>query len=185
MLDFSENNSGIGIAVKTVNFEHPKYRKSKMNKFGYTSYTLEEAMRRLERYCVYQERCHQEIHAKLIQMRMIPEAIDTIIVHLIEHDFLNESRFVETFALGKFRQKQWGRLRIRRELKSRGIGDFLIQKALKTISEAEYLTAFEELAAKKREQWKALPKDSLNRKMYQFLAYRGWENELIFDYLHN
>jgi regulatory protein len=168
-----------------VDFEHPKYRKSKMNKFGYTSYTLEEAMRRMERYCVYQERCHQEIHAKLIQMRMIPEAIDTIIVHLIEHDFLNESRFAETFALGKFRQKQWGRLRIRRELKSRGIGDFLIQKALKTISEAEYLTAFEELAAKKREQWKALPKDSLNRKMYQFLAYRGWENELIFDYLHN
>jgi regulatory protein len=153
--------------------------------FGYTSFTLEEAMRRMERYCVYQERCHQEIQAKLIQMRMIPEAIDTIIVHLIEHDFLNESRFAQTFALGKFRQKQWGRLRIRRELKAKGIGDFLIQKAIASIAETEYRNAFEALAIKKIEQWQDLPKDSLNRKMYQYLAYRGWENELIFEFLQN
>jgi regulatory protein len=156
-----------------------------MKNFGYTSFTVAEATRRMERYCVYQERCHQEIHAKLAQMRMIPEVIDQIIVHLIEHDFLNESRFAQSFALGKFRQKQWGRLRIRRELKAKGIGDFLIQKALGNISETEYLTMFETLAAKKHEQWQDLSKDSLNRKMYQYLVYRGWENELIFNYFQN
>lgn len=140
-------------------------------------------MRRMERYCVYQERCHQEIHQKLVQMRMIPEAIDTIIVHLISHDFLNESRFSQAFALGKFRQKHWGKLRIKRELKMRGLGDYLIRKGLATIPESEYLSALNELADRKRQQWEALPKEALNRKLYQFLAYRGWENDLILDQL--
>ena len=47
------------------------------------TYTLEEAKRALENYCVYQERCHKEVREKLIKMRMIPDAIDLIIVHLL------------------------------------------------------------------------------------------------------
>ena len=39
---------------------------------------------------------------------MIPEAIDMIIVHLLEHNFLNEERFAKTFVSGKFRIKAWG-----------------------------------------------------------------------------
>ena len=87
-----------------------------MNRFGKKSYTLEEATRRLERYCAYQERCHQEVVQKLKELGMIPEAIDQIVVHLIGEGFLNEGRFAMAFAWGKFNQKYWGRNRIEREL---------------------------------------------------------------------
>lgn len=156
-----------------------------MRNFGYGSFTVEEAKRKMERYCVFQDRCHQEIQGKLIQMRMIPEAMDQIIVHLIEHDFLNEGRFAETFVLGKFRQKKWGKLRIRRELKARGIGDFLIRQATAKISATEYLTALQNLVEKKRLQFEKLPRDEKKKKLYQYLAYRGWESELILEQLSN
>ncbi|HAI16607.1 MAG TPA: recombinase RecX, partial [Xanthomarina gelatinilytica] len=66
------------------------------------TYTVEEAKRTLENYCAYQERCHKEVAQKLRDMRMIPEAIDVIIVHLLEHDFLNETRFAKSYVRGKF-----------------------------------------------------------------------------------
>jgi regulatory protein len=56
------------------------------------SFTVEQAMRSIERYCVYQERCHQEVERKLKKMGMIDDAIDQIIPHLLEHDFLNETQ---------------------------------------------------------------------------------------------
>ncbi len=80
-------------------------------------HTVDEALTNLENYCVYRERCHKEVEQKLNELRMIPEAKEKIILHLIEHDFLNEERYAKAFARGKFRIKKWGRQRIFRELK--------------------------------------------------------------------
>jgi len=44
-----------------------------------TSFTIQEAQKKLEHYCAYQERCHQEVIQKLRGMNMIPEAIEIII----------------------------------------------------------------------------------------------------------
>ena len=66
------------------------------------SYTVNEATKKLERYCMYQERCHLEVITKLQTIGMIPEATDLIITHLIKNDFLNEERFSRSFARGKF-----------------------------------------------------------------------------------
>src|SRR5690606_11639572 len=112
-------------------------------------YSVEEAKRKMEQYCAYQERCHQEVNKKLYDMRMIPEAIDLIIVHLLHHNFLNEERFAAAFARGKFRIKKWGKYRITRELKQRDISKTLITSALQQISDADYLKTFHELAERK------------------------------------
>src|SRR5690554_1091351 len=106
----------------------------------------------MERYCAYQERCHKEVQQKLYQMRMIPEAIDHIINHLLQHNFLNETRFSQSFARGKFRAKKWGRIRIVRELKLREISQFNIKIALKEIPDSEYYQTFEALAEKRLQQ---------------------------------
>jgi regulatory protein len=45
--------------------------------------------------------------------------IDEIIIHLIGSNFLNEERFACSFARGKHRIKQWGKIRITNELKFR------------------------------------------------------------------
>lgn len=83
------------------------------------TYTVDEALSKLQKYCAYQERCHQEVHQKLKEMKMIPEAIDYIIVELIQHNFLNEERFTKSYIRGKFRIKKWGKHRLILELKKK------------------------------------------------------------------
>ena len=102
------------------------------------TYTVQEATRKLERYCAYQERCHQEVRQKLQDMHMIPEAIDVIIVHLLEHNFLNEERFAKTFVRGKFRIKRWGRGRLTYELKKKDISVEIVSPSFKDYRNGEY-----------------------------------------------
>ncbi|HLW33430.1 MAG TPA: regulatory protein RecX [Aequorivita sp.] len=147
----------------------------------YKTYTVEEATKRMERYCAYQERCHKEVHQKLYEMRMIPEAVAQIINHLLQHNFLNETRFSQAFARGKFRTKKWGRNRIVNELKQRDISKFNIQIALKEISDSEYYKTFDALAEKRMQQ--LISEKNLQKKRKKFadyLFYRGWESELIY-----
>jgi len=144
-------------------------------------FTLDEAKKKLEHYCAYQERCHQEVMLKLREMKMIPSAIDTIIGHLIEHNYLNETRFAQSFSRGKFRIKKWGREKILRELKLRQISPYNIKLALKEIPEDEYQRTLEELAAKFWKTNASHDKQVQKKKVYNALRYRGWENEFIFS----
>lgn len=146
------------------------------------TYTLEEAKRKLEAYCAYQERCHKEIAQKLQEMHMIPEAIDVIIGHLIEHNFLNETRFAQAFARGKFRHKCWGKTRIIRELKYRNISEYNLKAALKEIDDEEYMEVFNTLSRKRYDQLSSEKNQTRKRKKFiDYLVYRGWEAALVYD----
>jgi len=113
------------------------------------TYSFDEAQKKLEFYCSYQERCHKEVYEKLKGMRMIPEAIDIIIVHLLNNNFLNEERFAKAFVRGKFRIKKWGKHRLIQELRKKDINKTIIQMALNEIEESDYLQTFHDLAEKK------------------------------------
>lgn len=145
------------------------------------TYTVEEAKRAIERYCAYQERCHKEVHQKLISYKMIPEVIEHIIVHLIEHNFLNEERFAKSFARGKFNVKKWGKQRITRELKFRDISTYNIKAALQEIDSNEYLEVFNALAEKKLTTIKETNKCKAKKKLADYLLYRGWESHLVYE----
>lgn len=145
------------------------------------TYSVTEATKRMENYCAYQERCHKEVHQKLYEMRMIPEAVDVILLHLLQHDFLNETRFAQAFARGKFRTKKWGKRRLENELKMRDISKFNIQLALKEIPDSEYYETFEALAEKRLQQLvseKNLQKK--RKKLADHLLYRGWESGMVY-----
>jgi len=120
---------------------------------------------------------------------MIPDAIDLIIHHLLQHNYLNETRYALAFSRGKFRTKKWGKIRIIRELKLRNISKYNIDLSLKEIPEDEYRSTFDELAEKRfrqlssdlpdRESGIALQKK--RRKLADYLLYRGWESGLVWE----
>lgn len=145
------------------------------------TYTIDEAQKRLERYCAYQERCHQEVRRKLIDMNMIPEAQDKIIVHLLEQDFLNEERYVHAFVRGKFRIKKWGKQRLQLELKGKDIHATLIRKALNAIDPIDYTTTFEQLAERKLISIKESNLQKRRKKLADYLLYRGWESHIVYE----
>ena len=145
------------------------------------TYTVDEAQKKLEHYCAYQERCHKEVTQKLYDMKMIPEARDKIIVHLLQHNYLNEERFAQAFVRGKFRIKKWGKQRIRLELKRRDIGKTIITIALKEISDIDYYSTFHALAEKKVALIRDTNAQKKRKKLSDYLFYRGWESHLVYD----
>lgn len=147
------------------------------------SYTVEEAKRKLESYCSYQERCHEEVLQKLKSLNMIPLAADTIIAHLLEHNFLNEERYARAFARGKFRIKKWGRRRIVQELKLRGISKYNIDTALKEIPDEAYFETFDELSEKLWTDTKERSAPKKKKKVFDALMRKGYETNLIFEKL--
>lgn len=156
-----------------------------MNSNPLKSFSVDEAKRKLEYYCSYQERCHYEVVEKLRGMNMIPQVVDTIVVHLIENNFLNEERFAQSFARGKHNIKKWGKIRILNELKFRNISKYNIEKALKEIPQELYLNTFHETAEK---QWDIIKETNLQKKKKKFCDYllrKGFESNLIFEKLND
>ncbi|UII74491.1 RecX family transcriptional regulator [Flagellimonas sp. HMM57] len=147
------------------------------------AYSVTEATRKLESYCAYQERCHKDVHEKLKGMRMIPEAIDHIISHLIQENYLNEERFAKSFARGKFNIKKWGRNRIINELKSRQISKYNIESALAEIDDDIYQSTLDELAQKRLNQITEANPLKKKKKLADYLLYRGWESHLVYEKL--
>ena len=145
------------------------------------TYTVEEARQKLEYYCSYQERCHKEVEQKLKTMKMIPEARDIIILHLMQNNFLNEERFAKTFVRGKFRIKKWGRRRLTLELRKKDISKVNINLALKEIEGPEYIEVFNALSEKKVNSIREVNKLKKKRKLLDYLLYRGWESHLVYD----
>ncbi|MEB8328508.1 regulatory protein RecX [Flavobacteriaceae bacterium KMM 6897] len=149
--------------------------------FSRPTYTLQEATKKLEGYCAYQERCHKEVVQKLRDMRMIPDAIDQIVVHLIDHNFLNEERFAMSYARGKFNIKKWGRNRITQELKQRAISRYIIKKAVAQLDTPAYLDTLDALAKKRLDAIRETNIQKRRKKLADYLLYRGWESHLVYE----
>lgn len=145
--------------------------------------TPDEILAKLEYYCAYQERCPQEVRRKLTELGA-EGAIAEQIYSVLENDgFFDEARFAEAYAGGKFRVNQWGRVRIRLELRQRGISPGVIRQALENIGEEAYLNTLQNLIAKKRDQWPAADDYASKAKTAASLIRAGYEPELVFRYL--
>ncbi|MDO4729083.1 MAG: regulatory protein RecX [Bacteroidota bacterium] len=145
------------------------------------SYTIKEAIKKIEGYCAYQDRCYKEVREKLYEMRLTLEEQDQILVYLAENKFLDEERFAKSFVRGKFNYKNWGRNKLRFELKFREISPYNINKALEEIDDNRYVEVLDELIRKKKVQTKETNIYKLKKKTVDYLLYRGWESNLIYD----
>ena len=147
--------------------------------------TKEQALQKLKHYCGYQERCHSEVKEKLWHLKVSKKEHDEIIASLIEDDYLNEERFAVLFAGGKFRVKQWGRVKIKYELKQKQVSEYSIKKALNQINEEDYLKtlvlqAKKKYATLKNEQWMIRKKKTID-----YLVQKGFEHGLIANTLES
>ena len=142
-----------------------------------------DALVKLQRYCAYQDRCHQEVRSKLIELGCYGQDLEEVMASLIEEKFLDEERFARSFARGKFRMKQWGRNRILQELKMRHISDYCIRKAMEEISEADYLKTLREVLEKRASQIAESNDFERKGKLAQYAMSRGFEGEIVWGML--
>jgi len=141
--------------------------------------TKEQALQKLKHYCAYQERCHSEVKEKLFNLGVWKKEHDEIISTLIEENYLNEERFAIAYAGGKWRVKQWGRVKIKYELKQKQVSEYCIKKALQQISQEEYLAVLKKLADEKYASLKAEQYLVRKKKTMDYLLNKGFEMDLV------
>ena len=146
-------------------------------------YDLNTAREKIQAYCVYQERCHMEVTMKLKSWGLIQEAIDLLIIELIQFNFLNEERYARSYARGKFRIKKWGKIKIRMALKKREVYFKCIDLAMLEIDDKTYLNTLKELLQKKNDFLKETNSYKRKMKLIRYLVTRGYEYDLIHDAL--
>ena len=147
--------------------------------------TREQALQKLKHYCSYQERCHKEVREKLYSLGVRKNEHDELIASLIEENYLNEERFALAFARGKWKMKQWGRMKIKYELKQKQISEYCIRKAIELIDDNEYAIVLKEIATQKYASLKGQQYLVRKKRTMDYLVQRGYESKLLDDVISN
>lgn len=141
----------------------------------------DEAKTKILRYCAYQERSHKEVKDKLYSFGLFSSDVNELIAYLITEGFLNEERFARAFAGGKFRMKKWGRLKIVRELESRGLTANCIRIGLREIDQADYEKSLHSIIQKKAEELDEVDLFARRNKIARFAMQKGYEPDLVWE----
>jgi regulatory protein len=132
-------------------------------------------------YCAYQERTQDEVRQRLKKWNVWGEEADELIAELISMNYLSEERFAKTYAGGKFRIKNWGRMKIRQELNRRGLSQYSIEKGMGEIQDKAYMESLKTLLVKKKNLLLKTESDpfKLKQKLVRFALGKGYESELV------
>lgn len=143
------------------------------------SHTFEEIRQRMMKYCIYQERCHQEVEQRMGNFLLVPEAREEILLYLIQGNYLNEERFVRSYIRGKFYLKHWGRMKIKSQLKFKSISEKLINKSMDEIDDDDYEKTIKKLFSIHYLGLKPMPEYQKNMRSIRYLVSKGYEYELV------
>lgn len=142
--------------------------------------SYDRALQKAMRYCMYQERCLDDMGKRFAAWNVKKEEWDKIIDCLIDQNFLSEERFIEAYVRGKFFHKKWGRNKIVLGLKQKKVIGTNVEKIIaKEISEEEYITTINNLIKKKTMLLNESDGLKLRDKLYRYLLSKGYESEAI------
>jgi regulatory protein len=143
------------------------------------------ALSKLQRYCAYQERCHDEVRSKLLELGVYGDTLEEVIADLITDNYLNEERFATQYTLGKFNIKRWGKIKIKQELKSRHISDYSIRQAFAKLYDDEYKATLLHILRKKDTLLTEENTFIRKQKLFAYALQKGFESALIQQQLEN
>ena len=132
-----------------------------------------EILSKVERYCRYQERCKSEVEKKLVDLGVTEKTKKSILYELSKNKYFDNNRFSYEYAIGKFRNNKWGKIKISYHLKCKSIEKSIIDIALKKIPENEYTSVFNKMAKKEWVNRSKLDLISRKRAFVNALKSRG------------
>jgi regulatory protein len=145
---------------------------------------FDDALIKARYFCAQQERSIFEIRRKLFNWKVDEKHFDAIIQHLVKNDFLSEQRFAKLFVKSKINQRKWGRIKIRAELQKHHVDAGIIEQAIGGIDDEQVRENLNTLGDKKMAELNRRGAEQKPEKLKFYLASKGYETELIFEYLN-
>lgn len=131
------------------------------------------------KFCSYRERSEKEVIQKLSDKEFSKEIITSTLRKMKDLNFVNNLRFAKSFSRGKNRGNRWGKIKIRYELVGKGLNDEEITIGLDSIDSKMY----EQSLKKNIEIFRKKNKNDNKNKLIGHLARKGFEMNLILNYL--
>ena len=138
---------------------------------------------KLCRFCVYRERAISEVKKKMDYLEVPIHEQKNYIDLLQEEKFLNESRFAQSFANGKFRNNSWGKHKIVLSLREKRISLVDIEFAVMKLDEEEYQNTIIKLIHKKKRTYSNENVLITRKRIADFLQRKGYELNLVWQLL--
>jgi len=147
---------------------------------------IKETYAKMARLCCRSEQCSGDIRKKIVTAGVTEDAADEMIQTLKEENYLNDERYVNAYTGDKFKFNKWGKIKIRHNLRMKGLPEAVILDALDDIDEEKYKVVLIETM---KEKAKAVKKKKTRfEKMgpiIRFAQTRGFEPELIHRYMND
>ncbi len=138
---------------------------------------------KLTRYCLYRERCTSEIIQKMYEWKVEVEYHEELIRLLKEEKFLDDERFIKAYINAKIYLKKWGKRKIEAELSMKKIKKESIRQAFQEVDDDIYIQNLDHLAERK---WNSLSKKAARERqasLFRYLSGKGYESDLIVDWM--
>lgn len=138
----------------------------------------EKAWQRAADYLARRPRSAMEIRQYLEGKGFSRRSVEQVMERLTAYGYIDDAAFARMWIESRLRLRPRGAFGLSRELKQKGISEEIIEAAL---------TDFDEHAAAKKaispklDQWAALPEIKRRRKIYDFLARRGFDRQTCRD----
>ena len=131
-----------------------------------------------EAYCATSEHCIYDVRLKLQQWEATEEQTDTIIAHLQEEQYIDETRYCRSFAHDKLHYQGWGRLKIKMHLQAKHLPANAIKDAVDALDETTYNSILTHLIETKERSIKSKDTNA-KAKVIRFCLQRGFLYEEI------
>ena len=140
-------------------------------------------LQRIMKYCAEAERSTHDVLTKLVSWGIPMEETEIILTKLRTEKFLDDNRFSHSYVKEKWNLDHWGKIKMAHALQQKNIDEKTIDEALSRIGEEEYIQGLHELLRKKLEEVKSDNKMEDARRVMMFALSRGFEEELIQEWL--
>ncbi|MDR0962137.1 MAG: RecX family transcriptional regulator [Mediterranea sp.] len=137
--------------------------------------TESEAFNRAAAYCSVAEHCSHEVSEKLRRWEVDAPVAQRILHRLIEEKYVDDLRYSRAFVRDKYRFAKWGKVKIAAALHIKHIPGEVVQQALESIDEEEYLDTLRDLLAAKQKSIRAANDYERKGKLIRFALGRGYE----------
>ena len=125
------------------------------------------------------EHCESEVREKLLAWGGSNEEVNEIIAYLIEERYIDNQRYANSYTKDKFRFNHWGKYKISMMLRSKDIGNEIIEEALEQIDDEEYLEKLQQILRDKLRSLKYSSEYEKKGKLFKFAQSRGFESGAI------
>ena len=142
--------------------------------------TSDKALSYAYRLLGIRPRSEKELKERLFGKRYGSEAIESVISQLKEKGVVDDLKFARAWVESRMRTSPKGNVALKRELGMKGISNPITEEVLSEKKEDE-ASIVKELAEKKMESLKDLPKEKARKRLFDFLARRGFNFDTIKD----